>query len=123
MAIAIAKPTVASGRADYSSRGLRYRVRDLTFSGNYATGGETVNASDVQLKSIQEVHFSGQVAAASTPTSAVLVGCVIASDSRSCAIRSYELGGTGAAGDPLAEKTNAEAYISGQTVRAVFVGL
>ena len=100
----------------------RVRVYDLTFSSNYATGGETVNASDVGLKKIEHVQVSGQVAAGSTPTSGNPIGVIINSAGTSAAVRLYELGGTGAAGDPLAEKTNAEAYISGQTCRAAFFG-
>lgn len=118
MAVAIAK---VSG-ADYVSGNKKVKYRDLTFSGNYATNGETINASDVGLKQINFVAFSGQVAAASTPTSGNPVGAIIASDNKSVAIRLYELGGTGAAGDPLAEKTNAEAYVAGQTVRVRFEG-
>lgn len=108
--------------ADYVAGNKRVKVRDLTFSGNYATGGETVTAAQVGLRKIERVQGLGGVAAASTPTSAVLLGAVVASDGSSVAIRSYELGGTGAAGDPLAEKTDAEAYITGQNVRATFLG-
>lgn len=118
MAVALAKVS----NADYVTGNKKVRVRDVTFSGNYATGGETITASDVKLRRIEQVLPVGQVAAASTPTSAVAIGCIVASDGSSVVVRSYELGGTGAAGDPLAEKTNAEAYVTGQNVRLVFVG-
>lgn len=118
MAVAIAR--VAG--ADYVAANKRHRVRTLTFSGNYATGGETINATDVGLRVIEQVQLTGQVAAASTPTSGVVLSAIISSTGGSVVIRSYELGGTGAAGDPLAEKTNAEAYVTGQNVRATFIG-
>lgn len=118
MAVAIAR---VSG-ADYNTGNKRVRVRDLTFSGNYATNGETINAADVGLRKIETATFSGNVAAGSTPTSANPVGVILSSSGTSAAVRLYELGGTGAAGDPLAEKTNAEAYLAGQTIRVRFEG-
>lgn len=118
MAVAISR---VSG-ADFMQANKRIRVRDLTFSGNYATNGETITASEVGLRKIESVVLNGNVAAGSTPTSANPVGVIIASTGASVAIRLYELGGTGAAGDPLAEKTNAEAYLAGQTIRVEFRG-
>ena len=118
MAIALAKVT----DADCVIGNKRLKVRDATFSGNYATGGETVNASDVGLRRIDQC-FSQGFAAGSTPTSGNPVGAIVASGGGSVVLRLYELGGTGAAGDPLAEKTNAEAYISGQNMRLTFIGV
>ena len=118
MAVALS----AVGGASYTAGNKKHKVYTLTFSGNYATNGETVTAANVGLRKIEQVQISGQVAAASTPTSGVVLGTVIASDGTSVAVRSYELGGTGAAGDPLAEKTNGEAYITGQTITVTFIG-
>lgn len=119
MAVALVEVTEASNTVWGHQRKTVY---DLTFSGNYATNGETVNASSVGLNKFHEVYSVGNVSAASTPTTAVPLGYIIASSGASVAIRAYELGGTGAAGDPLREKDNAEAYIAGQTVRVAFVG-
>jgi hypothetical protein len=114
MAVALAK--IAG--ADFVTGNKRVKVRTLTFSGNYATNGETVTAASLGLKRIEQVYFGG-VAAASTPTTAVQMGAVIASDGTSVAIRSYEAAASAAA---FLEKDNSEAYITGQTVRATFVG-
>ena len=123
MAVAIAKPShIAASRCDYTSANRRYRIRKLTFSGNYATDGETITAASVGLRKIEEGHLHGHVAAGSTPTTGVVLGIVPAADGQSVAVRAYELGGTGAAGDPLAEKNNAEAYIAGTNINATFVG-
>jgi hypothetical protein len=114
MAVAIAK--VAG--ADYTAGNKRVKVRTLTFSGNYATNGETITAAEVGLKRIEDVHFSG-AAAAATPTTAVVLGAVINSTGTSVAIRSYEAAASAA---PFIEKDNSEAYITGQVVRATFIG-
>jgi len=118
MAVALAKVT----DADCTFGNKRMKVRDVTFSGSYATGGETINASDVGLRRIDQCYSQG-FAAGSTPTSGNPVGTIVASGGGSVVLRLYELGGTGAAGDPFAEKTNSEAYISGQNVRLTFVGV
>lgn len=115
MAVAIAKVT----GADYTVSNKRVRVRTLTFSGNYATNGETINASDVGLRKIEQVHFTGGFAAGSTPTSGTIVGAIISSSGTSVAIRHYESAGSAA---PPIEKDNGEAYVTGTNVRAEFVG-
>jgi hypothetical protein len=115
MAVAIARPT---GVSDYTAGNKRHRVRTLTFSGNYATNGETVTALAVGLKNIEQVNGTG-VAAASTPTTSVLVGAVIGTDGVNVAIRSYEAAASAAA---FLEKDNAEAYITGQNIRLTFIG-
>lgn len=116
MAVAISKIT---GVPDRTAGNARHKVRKLIFSGNYATNGETVTAASVGLKNIWQVNGTG-VAAASTPTTAVMVGAVIATDGVSVAIRSYEAAASAAA---FLEKDNAEAYITGQTIRLEFVGV
>ncbi len=99
----------------------RIKVYDLNFSGSYATGGETVTASSVGLRKIDFVNVQGHVAEGSTPTTGNNVAVAISATGTSAAVRLYELGGGGLAGDPLQEK-GAEAYITGQTCRAQFIG-
>lgn len=123
MSVAITRPTgAAASRAD-DWRALKFRARVATFTGNYATGGETVNASDVNLKTILGViNLSGITSAVDT-VAGVVPKFDVASNGASVVIRQGELGGTGAAGDPLAEKTNAEAYAGVTAVlNLVFVG-
>jgi hypothetical protein len=115
MAVALAKITYAP---DYTAGNRKHRTRTLTFSGNYATNGETITAASVGLRQIHRVDGTG-VAAAATPTTAVLVGTVIAADGLSVAVRSYEAAASAAA---FLEKDNSEAYITGQNIRLTFVG-
>lgn len=90
---------------------------DLVFSGNYATAGEAVTAGAFGLSDIDFIQ--AQVAPATpTNTTAVLVS-YFATNSSSGFIQSWE---SGAANAPLAEKNNAEAYITGQTARVMVVG-
>lgn len=118
MAVAI---TSVAG-ADFSGLGnKRCRVRTLTFSGTYPVGGETVTAASIGLRKIEQALFHQPVAAGSTPANAEPLGCVYATDGQSVTIRTYQLGGTGVAGDPLIEKT-AEAYITGLNTRVTFIG-
>lgn len=119
MASAISIPTNTDGRQD-DSRSLRRRIRVLTPSGNYATNGETITAQQVGLKRIIAVNLlNGSVAPASTPTTADAVGFVVSASGTSVVMRFYE---TGAANGPLAEKTNAEAPITGQALTCEFIG-
>lgn len=119
MASAISIPTVSDGRHD-DSRALKRRIRVLTPSGNYATGGEVITAQQVGLKRIIGVNLlNGSVAAASTPTTAEAVGFVVAATGLSVTMRFYE---SGAANAALAEKSNAEAPPTGQSLTCEFIG-
>jgi hypothetical protein len=119
MASAISIPTTTDGRHD-DYRALKRRVRTLTPSGNYATGGESITARQVGLKRIVAVSLlNGSVAAASDPTTAEGVGFVVASNGLSVTLRMYESGASGAA---LAEKSNAEAPPTGQSFTCEFIG-
>lgn len=123
MAVAVSRPTgAAASRAD-DWRALKFRTRVLTFTGNYATGGETITAASVGLKAILGViNLSGTTAAASSAAGS-LPRFDVASNGANVVIRQGEVGGTGAAGDPLQEKTNAEAYTGTTAVlTCVFVG-
>jgi hypothetical protein len=90
---------------------------DVAFSGNYATGGEAVTASSFGLADIDFIDASAGVASP-TNTTAVLVS-YFPTNSNSGFLQSWE---SGAANAPLAEKNNAEAYITGQTARMMVVG-
>lgn len=54
MAIAVAKPTNVS-RVHNQNGGMKERTFDVTFSGSYATGGETIAPGAVGLKYINRV--------------------------------------------------------------------
>jgi hypothetical protein len=89
----------------------------LTFSGNYATGGEAIAASSVGggLKKIEHVFIQGGVAMAS----GVATGVAIGWDQANLKFVFYE---GSAAGTALSEKTNAEAYPTGCFIDVTFVG-
>jgi hypothetical protein len=120
MAVAVSKPTPAD-RAD-DVRSLKFRFRRLTFSGNYATGGETVNARDVGLRRVAGVvPLSGLTRAAAGVTGNLPV-IDVATNGTSFVVRQLE-DAAGAAGTAVGqEKTNAEAYIASQFLDVVVLG-
>lgn len=105
--------------ASYKVSNKRARVYDLVFSSNYATGGETLNASTVGLNVIEQVSLHGNLALSTDLATANPVGVKIASSGVSATITQYE---GSAAGTALSEKTNSEAYATGSNIRATFVG-
>lgn len=119
MAIAIAKPTGVSVQADTVWGNKKVVVRTLTFSGNYATGGETINASSFGLKAIEQIFLNGNLALSTDKATANPVGITIASNGTSVVVTQYE---GSAAGTALSEKTNAEAYATGSNIRVTVVG-
>lgn len=88
----------------------------LTFSGNYATGGEALAVTQIPHLStvIEDVILDG-IAVASDLATANPVKWNNATDK----VAFYE---GSAAGTALSEKTNAEAYPTGSNVRALVIG-
>lgn len=119
MAVTITRP---SGRRADDVRALRFRYRLLSFSGNYATGGETVQAASVGLKRILGVIPLDNLIRADAGATGVLPVFDVASDGRSVTILSLE-DAAGAAGTTLGQqKTNAEAYVANSRLPVLFVG-
>jgi hypothetical protein len=114
MAIATAK---VSGADDRSEGNRRRITRDLTFSGNYATGGETftTTTANLGLRRIEEVIVHGGVAAAADVATAIPVHYNYSTSK----FVFYE---GSAAGTALSEKTNAEAYPTGAKCRVTIIG-
>lgn len=110
MAVAIARVT----GADYVTGNQKVKVRDLTLSGNYATGGESLTAADVGLKKIFQVIPNGSGSSTDLAT-----GNNFSYDYATAKLVVYESGASGAA---IAEKTNGEAHATGLHVRCTFVG-
>lgn len=111
MAVAIAK--VAG--ADCVIGNKKMKVRTLTFSGNYATGGESLKASAVNLKKIEQVQFHGGVA----PAADMATGNPIVYNHATSKVVFFEAAADATA---LKEKTNGEAYPTGSVIRATFIG-
>lgn len=88
----------------------------LTFSGNYATGGEALVYTQIPHLSskIDDVLFDGIAVSADLATATP-----VKFNSATGKIASYE---GSAAGTALSEKTNAEVYATGLNVRAIVIG-
>jgi hypothetical protein len=109
MAFTAAKIT---GVPDYVSGNKRVHTRRLTFTSNYATGGEAIagttalNQSTFGLSKISRVILHNAVAMAAD----VATGNPVSYNTATGKLVFYESGASGAA---AAEKTNAEAYPTG----------
>lgn len=118
MAVAITKPT---SRAD-DVRSLKRRLRTLTFSGNYATGGETITAAQCSLLRIVAVNPLNAVVRGPAGVTGTIPVIDIASDRKSFTVRQLE-DAAGASGTTIgAEKTNAEAYVASSFLDVEVVG-
>jgi hypothetical protein len=116
--------TVPSGYHDAPGAGnLKFLVRDLVFSGSYQDDGSTstLNASDtnIKLKKFFWIGIQSGAAAATALTTSNEFAITINSAGTSAEFTFYE---NAAAGSPSAEKTDNEAFITGQTVRVLIVG-
>lgn len=117
MAITASVSRPDGGRAD-DIRAMKWRMRDVTLTGTYATGGFSVTAAALGLKRITYVVQAGMAPAADQAT-ANEVSWELATNGTSVNFVLYE---NAAAGSPSAEKTNAEAPITGQVLHLVVVG-
>lgn len=119
MAVTVTRP---SGRRADDIRALRLRYRDIAFSGNYATGGETISAASLSLKRILGVIPLDTLIRAANGVTGVQPVFDISADGRTLIIRALE-DAAGAAGTPVGqEKTNAEAYIASSKLSVIIVG-
>lgn len=125
MAIALSRP---SGRRSDDVRALRFRFRLITFSGNYATGGETLalngasKTPNVGLSRILAVVPLDSMARAANGVTGNPVTIDVAADGKSVVFRLLE-DAAGAAGTAVGqEKTNAEAYIASQVLPVLLIG-
>jgi hypothetical protein len=119
MAVTISRP---SGRRADDVRALRFRFRRLDFSGNYATGGETVTARSLGLSRVLYVTPQDPLTAAPNGVTGTVPKFEIAADGKSFLVRQVE-DAAGAAGTPVGqEKTNGEAYIASSYLNLLIVG-
>lgn len=125
MAVAVSRP---SGRRSDDVRALRFRFRTLTFSGNYATGGEVITLSgsgktpNLGLTRILAVIPLDLLVRAPSGVTGVIPVFDVASDGKSVTIRMLE-DAAGAAQSPFgAQKDNAEAYIASSKLDVLFIG-
>ena len=125
MAVTLSRP---SGRRSDDLRSLRFRYRLLSFSGNYATGGETIalnganKTQNLGLTRILGVIPLDTLIRAANGVTGVQPVFDVAADGKSVVIRALE-DAAGVAGAPVGqEKTNAEAYIASSQLPVIFVG-
>lgn len=114
--------TRVSGRRADDTRALRRRFRTLTFSGNYATGGEVVTARSLGFYRILGINPLDHIARAPNGVTGNPVAIDVSSDGRTVTFRFLE-DAAGAAGAAIGqEKTNAEAYIANQRLDVEIIG-
>lgn len=119
MAVTVSRP---SGKRLDDVRSLRFRFRTLAFSGNYATGGESITAQAVGMKQVYAVIPLDTMVRAAAGTTGVQPVFDIASDFRSFTVRMLE-DAAGVAGATIGvEKNNAEAYIAGSQINVLVLG-
>lgn len=121
MAVAVSNPTNDDGRLS-DVRSLVFRIRLLSFSGNYATGGETITAESFGFNRVIAVAPLDLLIRAAAGVTGVLPVFDVASNGKSVVVRALE-DAAGAAGAPLGqEKTNAEAYIASSILPVLVIG-
>jgi hypothetical protein len=110
------KPT---GVRDNNLGPYKCRIRDITFdTGTYVTGGNSITAASMGLKTIDFISFGTQVMTdGAAGVSANPIGVIYASNRQSVTFQQYE---SAAANVALAEKTSAEATAANATFRVMF---
>jgi hypothetical protein len=110
------------GIKDYNDGPYKCRIRDITFdTGTYVTGGNTITAASVGLKTIDLVAFGTQIATNGTAgATGNWIGVTYASNRQSVTFQQYESAATGLA---ALEKTSAEATPANFTFRVEFKSL
>lgn len=118
MAVTATKPT---GWKDGPPGALKIAVRDFTFANNYQDDGSetTILPSHFGMKRFFMLIAQGGVAAASALTTANEYAFTINSTGTSAELTLYE---NAAGGSPSAEKTDNEAFITGQSLRVMAYG-
>lgn len=111
--------TKPAGVRDCNDGPYKIRIRDITFdTGTYVTGGNSITASSVGLRTIDFVSFGTQGMTGGTSGATVnWIGVTYASNRQSVTFQQYESAATGL---PGLEKTSAEATVSNATFRVMF---
>lgn len=113
MALTVAKVT----GADYVAGNKRVKVRDITFDSSYPTTGESLTASDVGLKTIEQVlpHGLAGNSDGTEPTLAVDVRY----DHSTSKLQAFETAGTV---DTAHKEVTSTTDLSAFVVRVTFIG-
>jgi hypothetical protein len=115
--------TTATRVVNFVAGNKKFRIYDIAFSGSYQDDGSesSVTAAQVGLKKIEAAIVQAGAAAASALTTANPVAATVASTGASVEFTMYE-DNAAAAAAPLTEKTDNEAFITGQAIRCLFIG-
>lgn len=114
--------TKITGVKDYNDGPYKCRIRDITLdTGAYVTGGNSITAASVGLKTIDFVGFGTQAMTGGTSGATVnWIGVTYASNRQSVTFQQYECAATGL---PGLEKTSTEATVANATFRVEFKSL
>ncbi len=119
MAVTITRP---SGRRADGVGSLKLRFRTLTFTGNYATGGEVMTSRSLGFYRVLAVIPLDSVIGDPATVTGVAPKIIVSADGRTVTIKSME-DAAGAAGVPVyQEKTNAEPYLANSKLDVLLVG-
>ena len=118
MAVTLTKEV---SRAD-DTRAFKRRLRRLTFSGNYATGGETITAASVGLSRFVAVNPLNPLVRAAGGVNGTFPVFDISTDRKSVVVKQIESNAAVAGAPTGQEKTNAEAYIASSYIDVEFIG-
>jgi hypothetical protein len=112
--------TKPSGVKDGVDGSSECRIRDITIdTGTYVTGGNSITAASVGLKTIDLVRFGTQAMTGGTSGATInWIGVTYAANRQSVTFQQYECAATGL---PGLEKTNGEATVANATFRVEFV--
>ncbi len=118
MAVTATKP---SGYKDGPAGALKMALRDIVFSGSYQDDGSesTLLPSHFGMKRFFFLTAQSGVAASTALTTSNEYAITLNSTGTSAEVTFFE---NAAAGSPSAEKTDNEAFITGQTLRIMAVG-
>ena len=110
-----------AGFKDGPAGGMKMALRTIAFSGNYQDDGSesTLLPSHFGMKRFFALIPQGGVAAATALTTSNEFAITINSTGTSAEVTLYE---NAAAGSPSAEKTDNEAFVTGQSLRVLAIG-
>lgn len=113
-------PTTVSGVPKTMKVGnAKVAIRDMgADTGTYVTGGNTITAASLGLRTIDMVQMGSQGMTGGTSGATInWIGVTYASDRKSVTFQQYESAATGL---PGLEKTSSEATVSNATFRCAF---
>jgi hypothetical protein len=120
MASAVYTVAEATNVPDRNVGAVKFRTRNVSAdTGDYATGGFTITASQLGLKKIDVVLAGGATSGTSGATYSP-VGIIYAASGSSITVVVYEAAATGLV---LLQKTNAEAHEANWTLRLFAIGV